>query len=378
MALPYVTDWMFLFFWFPIMIKKRRYSLLKIISALVLLALFTWATMFRDSEGPTHPSWTGTTMGSAYSIKLADSSLSKKQLESLKKHIEACLEELNRQMSTYRPDSEISRFNSSTSTGPFAISPTFAGACTFALALSRQTDGIFDPTLDPLINLWGFGHKSKAEGTPNEEQIRQAQSIIGFQHLSILPGNVIQKDIPELQLNLNSFVPGLAADEVARVIEAAGVTNLFVEIGGEVMAIGHNANGTAWKIGIEKPDPSTLPGEALEAVVQLSDKAIATSGDYRSYFTDADGQVYSHILNPKTGRPVKHRLASVSVVAKTCMVADALATALFAMGPDAAPEWLKQHSDVEALFIIRNEDGRFSEVLSPGFSESTGYKLVDD
>ena len=144
------------------------------------------------------------------------------------------------------------------------------------------------------------------------------------------------------------------------------------------MAFGHNAKGEPWKIGIEKPDPSSLPGEALEAVVQLSDKAIATSGDYRSYFTDTDGQTYSHILNPKTGRPVKHRLASVSVVAGTCMAADALATALFAMGPEQAPQWLEHYPDADALFIIRNEDGRFSEILSPGFAANTGYKPVVD
>ena len=355
------------------MTKTNNYNLPKILFAVILLALFAWKTMTRDIQAPSNPAWTGMTMGSTYSIKLVNSPLFKKQLDFLKKQIEDRLEAINTQLSTYRPDSEISRFNQSSSSEAFAVSPTFHKACAFALALSRQTDGIFDPTLDPLINLWGFGHKPKPSTPPSEEEINQARSITGYQHLSVQDNGTIRKDIPGLQLNLNAFVPGLAADEVAKLIRTAGITNLYVEIGGEVVAFGHNAQGGPWKIGIEKPDSSILPGESLEGVVQLCDQAIATSGNYRSFFTNAEGQVFSHILDPKTGRPVKHRLASVSVLAGTCMAADALATALFAMGPDQGMKWVRHHPEIDALFVVRNEDGSFSEIPSPGFSNKTGY-----
>lgn len=329
----------------------------------------------RSGPGPRDPAWTGATMGTTYSIRLAGSALTRSQLVDLRAEVDRALAEVNRQMSHYDPDSELSRFNRSRSTAPFAVSAPFASVVRFAVELHRRSGGLFDPTLGPLINLWGFGPAGRIENPPTPEQVRSTLRTVGGRHLSVPSDTEIGKDIPELQLNLSAVAKGYGVDEAARVIRARGLANVFVEIGGEVATFGHNAVGGKWRVGVETPDPRAIPGESLEAVLELSDLAVATSGDYRNFFEDAQGRRYAHILNPHTGYPAKHNLASVSVVASSCLVADGLATTLFVMGAEEGMEWLKGQPGAEALFIVRHPDGTFAQLASPGFEKLTGYRV---
>jgi FAD:protein FMN transferase len=341
--------------------------------ALWILALFLCACGCH-TPGPANPSWGGQTMGSTYSVKLVGSRLSAPKLEDLKAAVDAALVEVNRQMSHYMTNSELSLFNRSTSTAPYEVSPSFATVTRFSLELSGKTDGMFDPTLGPLIDLWGFGPKPRRDTEPSESEIAAAEALCGFRHLSVVSNRFLQKDIPGLHLNLSAIAAGFGADEAARVIRAAGISNLFVDVTGEVVAFGLNAEGRPWRVGVDWPDPDSPPGGNLAAVLHLSSgTAVATSGNYRNFFRDENGRVYSHIFNPKLGRPVSHNLASVSVAATNCMVADGLSTTLFVLGPEEGRRWIETYPGAAALFIVRNEDGSYTPFASRGFEAMTGY-----
>jgi thiamine biosynthesis lipoprotein len=343
-------------------------------TALGILLIVTVAaavTGWSEPLASPNPSWGGQTMGSTYSVKLADTPLNAGDLEQLKADTEKLLSELNRQMSHYQPDSEISRFNKSTSTAPFRVSPEFSRAAHFARELYDRSGGAFDPTLGPLINAWGFGPRGRRDKVPEDAEIRAAKDICGGGHFSVTAGAEI---IKELQLNMSAVVAGFAADEVAALLRARGLTNYFVDITTEIVVSGHNPEGKLWRIGLETPNAAAAQGEELEAVLNVSQGAVSTSGDYRNYFEDEKGNRFSHILDPHTARPIEHHLGSVTVVAGDGMTADGLATTLFVMGPDEGLPWLKSWPGAEALFIIRNADGTYTEVASPGFERITGYK----
>ncbi|HOW98377.1 MAG TPA: FAD:protein FMN transferase [Kiritimatiellia bacterium] len=350
------------------------WKLLWVLAVILAFAAFTWR---RDPPGPKNPSWAGETMGTLYSIKLADSPLGQGALRELQAEVDRCLVEVNREMSHYQPDSELSQFNRHESAEPFPVSPGFASVVRFALELNRRSGGVFDPTLGPLIDLWGFGAPGHVSEPPSPAQVEEARARIGGQHLSVTPAGQLVKGIPSLRLNLGAVAKGYGVDEVARVIRANGISNLFVEIGGEVVTAGHNAEGQAWRIGVDAPRPDALPGQELETILHLSGLAVATSGDYRNYFVDGAGMRFTHILDPRTGRPIQHNLASVSVVAPDCMTADGLATTLFVMGAEEGMKWIGSWPGVEALFILREPDGRFVCRPTPGFVALTGCALPE-
>jgi FAD:protein FMN transferase len=327
-----------------------------------------------EAPALSNPSWGGPTMGSTYSVKLADAPLSANELEQLKGDTEKLLAEINRQMSHFRPDSEISRFNQSTSTSPFKVSADFARAARFAMELCRRSGGAFDPTLGPLIDLWGFGWKGMRETRPTDDEIRAAMAICGGNHLSVTENDELQKDIPQLQINLSAVVPGFAANEIAAMLRAKGLTNYYIDVTTELVVSGHNPEGSPWRIGLETPNSEAMHGEELEAVLKVTDAGVSTSGDYRKYFEDEQGHRYSHILDPRTGRPIEHHLGSVTIVVPGGRPFDGLGTTLFVMGPDEGLPWLKSWPGAEALFIIRNADGTYTEIASPGFEQFTGYK----
>ena len=357
------------------LIQPRKLNIGKLLWVLAVLLAFAFVTLRRDPPGPRNPAWTGETMGTLYSIKLADSPLGRRALRSLQEEVDRCLIEVNRQMSHYQPDSELSRFNRHASTEPFPVSPGFASVVRFALELSGRSGGVFDPTLGPLIDAWGFGAPGPVTEPPSNEEVEEARQQAGARHLSVTLEGKLVKAIPGLHLNLSAVAKGYGVDEAARVIREHGFSNAFVEIGGEVVAFGHNAEGQKWRIGVDAPRADALPGEELETIVHLSGLAVATSGDYRNYFVDEQGTRFTHILDPRTGRPIQHNLASVSVVAPDCMTADGLATALFVMGAEAGMKWLESWPGIEALFIVREPDGRFTCLPSPGFIELTGARL---
>jgi thiamine biosynthesis lipoprotein len=302
-------------------------------------------------------------MGTSYTIKIvglpkdADS-------DALHKEITGILERINARMSTYRKDSELSRFNRQRSTEWFDVSSETVFVVDEAQRVSRLSQGAFDVTVGPLVNLWGFGPAPRREELPTDGAIEEALQSVGYEkvHTRSSPP-AVRKDHPEIQIDLSAIAKGYAVDRVADHLKSRGIASYMVEIGGEVHAQGRNAQGSGWRIGIETPVANE---RSVQKVIHLQDRGMAISGDYRNYF-EKDGKRFSHTINPRTGKPITHTLASVAVLQPTSMAADALATALMVMGPDAGYE-LAARESLPALFISKRPDG-FEEKATPEFEK---------
>lgn len=307
----------------------------------------------------------GRTMGTTYNIKVVSTP---EQVESLQlqQKIDAVLKQVNQEMSTYIPDSEISRFNQSTTLEPVNVSNGFARVLAESIRLGELSGGKLDITVGPLVNLWGFGPELRPETVPSDEVLAKTRSRVGLKNLH-LNGTQLSKDIPNLYIDLSTTAKGYGVDVVAELIEANGITNYLVEIGGEMRLQGFKHTGELWAIAIEKPifDPSG-DHRAVQQVVIPKDNAVATSGDYRNYF-EAQGQRFSHIIDPDTGKPINHKLVSVTVIAPSSMTADGLSTALMVMGAEQGMKFAIQN-DLAALFIYKSENG-FSEQFTVKFKQ---------
>jgi thiamine biosynthesis lipoprotein len=279
--------------------------------------------------------------------------------------IEKTLEAVNAAMSTYRPDSEISRFNDLETTGePFPVSAGFYRVMEIARDLHRETGGAWDGTIDPLVNLWGFGRSGQSPRVPADERIRELMDRVGFGRIALSPPDALVKDHPEVTLDLASIAKGYGVDAVAGAIAAMGHTDYLVEVGGEVYAAGRRPDGSPWRVGINVPEAGAAFNEVYK-VVTLTDRAFATSGDYRNFF-EAEGRRYSHVLDPRTGYPVANGVVSASVVADNCTLADGLATALMVMGPEAGVALVERLAGVECFVVTRDADGRLRDHASSG------------
>lgn len=277
--------------------------------------------------------------------------------------IQAELDHVNELMSTYRPDSEVSRFNSSNVTDWFPVSNETAIVIKRALEISRQTQGAFDITVGPLVDLWSFGSKKENPTIPSADEVATTQESIGYQKLSVqLDPPTIKKAIPELQIDLSAIAKGFAVDQVANKLNAMGVKNYMIQVGGEVRTQGKKSDGSAWEIGVEKP--VKVSQSDLQFRMDLTNQSMATSGDYRNFYV-VDGQSYSHTIDPVTAAPVTHNLASVSVIAEDCMSADAYATAALVKGSEDARTMLDSLG-LQYNLIERNENG-FSTSFSSQF-----------
>lgn len=305
---------------------------------------------------------TGRTMGTSYSIKLSPVP-GQAARAILQRQIDDRLAEINRQMSTYLPDSDLMQFNRATTTGWQQVPESILDLVERANRISELSDGMYDITVGPLVNLWGFGNAGSRESPPDEHQIEALLPRIGYRYLHTRrsPG-AMRKDVAQLQVDLSSIAKGWAVDQIAALLTSLGYTNYLVEIGGEVYGHGERPTGTAWRVAVEQP---LYEGRAVERVVALRDMAMATSGDYRNFFA-AGEQRYSHTIDPKTGQAVQHQLASVTVLADNCTDADAWATALTALGEERAPQ-LAESLDLMALFIVRTDQG-FRELASPAMA----------
>lgn len=227
-------------------------------------------------------------------------------------------------LSHWQPDSALSQFNSSTSTGWIAVPAELVEVVELAQQIGNDTDHALDITLAPLIDLWGFGARGRRDIAPTEAEIAGAKAQCGWQHLHTRHDPpALRKDIPELRINVSAVAEGWAMDHLAQHLESKGITHFLLEIGGEVLARGE------WRVGIQTP--AAPPGESAQTL-RLKDQSIATSGVYRQHFS-ADGKDYAHILDPRTGRPIEHKLASVSVIHPSAAQADGFATALLVLGP---------------------------------------------
>jgi thiamine biosynthesis lipoprotein len=346
-----------------------RKQIISILTGLALVLILGIGGMVRRStiENPAHR---GESMGTTYSVKITGK-VKRSLLKEIKQQIDGRLADINAQMSTWDPDSEISSFNRSRSVQAFPCSEAFAAVVGRSLELAESTDGAFDPTLQPLLNLWGFGSGGEKLAIPSDAEVAAARKLTGWRKLQTRNW-AIEKSAPEISLDLGAIAKGYGVDALARVLEQAGLEHWFVEIGGEVVVKGLNPDELPWMIGIQFPTTNPMEDGRLQGIVHMTNGAVATSGDYRNYIEE-DGVIYSHILDPRSGRAVRSDTASVTVVAPDCMDADGIATALFVMGPEAGLVWVEAHPEVEALFLLRGENGQINEKFSSGFREVSGY-----
>ena len=317
--------------------------------------------------------FTGATMGTRYHVTVtgADAPQARARVQ---RTIDDVLQEVDRHLSTYRDDSEISLINRDQTGGWQEVSPVLYAVVQEAVEVSELTHGAFDLTVAPLLELWAFGVTSSANASnepfdpPGAAQIAFARRGVGPGKLELrkLPRAAIRKQVPATRLTVDGIAPGYAVDRIASELRAVGFDDFIVEIGGEVRAHGQRPEGGPWRIAIEAP---LSLGRAPLLGLRLRDAAVSTSGDYRDERVDRAGQRYSHTIDPRTGRPVQGVLTSVTVVDPSAARADAYATALMVMGTAAGLEWAKQLR-VPALFVERTaRPGEWRMVESPAFKE---------
>ncbi|WP_107853104.1 FAD:protein FMN transferase [Oceanimonas marisflavi] len=307
---------------------------------------------------------TGNTMGTYYSVKIVGADDS--QASALQAEIDRRLEQVNDHMSTYREGSELSRFNRHKAETPFLVSGDTAKVVTAALQLGRLTGGALDVTVGPLVNLWGFGPDARPTHIPDDEQLAAVKAQTGLKHLSVLTaadGDYLQKSLPGLYVDLSSIAKGYGVDAVSEYLSEQGLTNHLVEIGGEVKTRGLNAHGQDWRIAVEKPGPGT---GMVQQVVAIAGTSVATSGDYRNYY-ELDGKRLSHTMDPATGKPITHKLASVTVIHPSCMIADGLATALTVMGTERALAFAERQG--LAVYLLTKTDDGFRVDMTSAFKK---------
>ena len=291
------------------------------------LAILLFSLFACTSDAPVSIKLQGPTMGTHWSVQIA-SELPAAALDSLHSSIRIELERINGLMSTWDPTSELSQFNTMQSTELVELHADTLTVIDASLRVSELTEGAYDVTLGALIDLWGFGADMARVAVPVAAAVATARDRVGYQKLR-RQGSRISKQHPALRIDLSSLAKGFAVDQIGLLIEAAGVENYIVEIGGEVRTRGNSADGSAWRIGIEQPD-----GKA-DAGLAVHNAHIASSGSYRNYRQVA-GQRYTHIIDGRTGQPITHELVAVTVLHESTMLADAWATALLVIGADAA------------------------------------------
>jgi thiamine biosynthesis lipoprotein len=281
----------------------------------------------------------------------------------LQQGIEAVLESVNLSMSTYRDDSEISRFNALPVDEWFAVSPDFYTVLSTALAISWQSNGAYDVTVAPLVDLWGFGPAGPVSEPPSDDAITDMLERVGQDHLRLDGENQRLLKRSPVSLDFSSIAKGFAVDRVAQWLSEQGLENYLVEVGGEMRLAGRSPRGDPWRIAIERPDSGD---RAAEEAIRVSEVGVATSGDYRNFF-ELDGKRYSHSIDPRRGYPVAHDLVSVTVVHPSAMVADGWATALVVLGYQDAMAVAQQQG--LAVYFIRRQGEAFHASHTPAFSQ---------
>jgi len=279
----------------------------------------------------------------------------------LQETIEAEMEKLDRSMSTFKPNSTLSRVNQNRDT---VLDDYFLKIYKKALEVSEITGGAFDITVAPMVNAWGFGFKNKENVTP--ELIDSLKQIVGYKKIKLENGKII-KEHPNTMIDCSAIAKGFACDLVAQYLKKAGCENYMVEIGGEVVAHGKNKKGNYWRIGISRPTEDNFDTQQnLKAIVELNGRALATSGNYRNFYVEG-GKKYAHTINPHTGYPVQHSMLSTTVLADDCMTADAFATAFMVLGIEKSIEIAASLKKIEVYFIYSDETGKYKTYVSNGF-----------
>lgn len=335
---------------------------MRVLFSACLLVLLAGCAEAPPSEHPVL-ALDGRTMGTTWSVRIA-APPEGFDAQTLQASIEQRLAEVNALMSTYDPGSQLSRFNEAPPDVWFAVDPELLEVVSAAAALSERTDGAFDATVGPLVNLWGFGPGEVVDrsAVPADGDVAAAMARTGFERLGVRADPPALRKEGRLYVDLSAIAKGYGVDVMAELIEAAGVERYLAEIGGELRARGENARGIPWQVGIEVPDANRR-GVAREAV-GLPTGAVATSGDYRNFFI-LDGVRYSHTIDPQTGRPVDHDVASVTVIHPSAMWADGWATALNVVGAERGLA-IAEAEDLPVSFLLYREDG-LEEMASSAF-----------
>ena len=280
----------------------------------------------------------------------------------LKRLLQARLDQINGLMSTYDPESELSRFNTLASTDWYPVSEDTARVIDLSQEISTLSGGAFDISIGPLVELWGFGTAERREKIPTEGQVRENLARVGYKNIQLRRRpTAIRKQIPELQIDLSAVAKGYAVDALAKILEQQGISNYLLEIGGELQISGHRGDDSPWQIAIEKPLEEV---REVSTIFPLTNTALATSGNYRNFYVE-DGQRYSHTIDPVSGKPIRHKLASVTVLARTCARADALATALMVLGEEKGRQFCEKNQ-IAAYFLI-HERTSMTVYASPAF-----------
>ncbi len=325
--------------------SRRLWHLL----SLLLAVFFSFGADAVESANSTNAmeSLRGLTMGAGWSVKYIVPAKAPVKTE-VHRALQSLLDRLEGQMSTWRDDTDLARFNAARRTDWFPVPRETVLVVIEAQRISKLTGGAFDVTVESLVRLWGFGPRGRLGVVPSAAAIEEAQAKIGWRHLDArLDLPVLKKAIPALSVDLSALAPGFAADEIGRWLELRGVTNYLAEVGGELRARGHDSRGRPWRVGIERPVDDN---REIARVVALDNLSLATSGDYRNFFIK-DGRRYAHIVDPRTGRPTEH-VAAVSIAHPSAMTADALATALMVLGPEQGMK-LAREQGWPVQFVVR-------------------------
>ena len=281
----------------------------------------------------------------------------------LSQSIKAELMKVDASLSPFNKESVITAINENKDVRPDEM---FKYVFSLAMDISKETDGAFDITVAPLVNAWGFGFKNGSQ--PSHHQVDSLLRLVGYEKVSMVDGKVKKKD-PRIMLDCSAIAKGYGTDRVARLLQSRGVENYMVEIGGEVVTSGVNPERLPWKIGVTKPtDDSLNTGHELQTILNLTDKAMATSGNYRNFYYKG-GKKFAHTIDPKTGYPVQHSILSATVITKSCAVADAYATSFMVMGLDKAKQVLERHPELMAYFIYSDEKGDMAVWFSPSLRD---------
>lgn len=304
--------------------------------------------------------FSGSTMGTQYHVTVvAEAAALPGDLDN---GIFTAVDTVDKAMTTYSNDSELMALNRAPVGEAFSLSAPLLQVLSISRQIYRDSGGAFDPTVGPLVNLWGFGPGGNREEPPPAEAIAAILPLVGFDGLSLMEEDAAATRVRDIQLDLSAVAKGYGADRVADYLRSLGLTDFLVEVGGEMVLAGHNAAGEPWRVAIETPYPG---GRSVQRIIPVSDRAVATSGDYRNYF-ERDGQRFSHTLDPRTGSPIRHRLASVTVLAPTAAEADALATVFMVLGEAESLAFAEQRS-IPLFMLVKEGDG-FREDHSSAFS----------
>lgn len=305
----------------------------------------------------------GRTMGTFYTVKIAEELSEDAQMQ-IQKTIDTVLHNVNQILNRYDPASEISRFNQYRNSEPFQVSDALMSVTKTADFIYRRSEGAFDPTVARLVSLWGFGEEGEID-PPQEAELEAAMQHIGFDKI-IIDDKTLSKSDPLLQLDYSAIAKGYGVDRLMESLNGKGFRNVLVEIGGEVRVSG-TRHGKLWRIGIADPGEHQHEYRVSETAISLNDMACATSGDYQQFYI-FEGERYTHLIDPKTGRPVNHEVTSVTVIAETCMLADAAATAAIVLGKEKGLAFIESLPEVEAYFIC-HDGNALQSVQSSGWGK---------